>query len=278
MGRLVLTGAAGRLGSHLREPLAALGDGLVSSDIADGIGRLYAGEEYVRADLTDLDAMLALLDGADTVVHFGAIGDEAPFETLLGPNFVGAYNVWEAAWRQGLRRVVYASSIHAVGMYPKNERIGADVPHRPDTFYGLAKCFAEDLGRMYWEKRGLESVCLRIASCAQVTSTRALGTWLSTDDLVQLVTRAVDTPVTGFAIVYGVSDNDRSPIDDTAGAFLGYRPKDNAEVFAEKLLAEAEPADPSDPAQYCHGGPFASVELGESGLASMHIVDDTKRT
>jgi len=278
MGRIVLTGAAGRLGSHLREPLAALGDSLVSSDIADDIGTCYAGESYVRADLAELDAMLELLDGCDTVVHFGAIGDEAPFETLLGPNFVGAYNVWEAAHRQGVKRVVYASSIHAVGMYPKNERIGTDVPHRPDTFYGLAKCFVEDLGRMYWEKRGLESVCLRIASCAQVTSTRALGTWLSTDDLVQLVTRAVDTPVTGFAIVYGVSDNDRSPVDNTAAGFLGYRPKDNAERHADTLLAEAEPADPSDPAQYCHGGPFAAVELGESGLATMNIVDDKKRT
>ena len=278
MGTIVLTGAAGRLGSHLREPLATLSGALVSSDLAEGIGAPYAGERYVRADLTDLGAMQALLEGAETVVHFGAIGDEAPFETLLGPNFVGAYNVWEAAYRQGVRRVVYASSIHAVGMYPRNVRIGTDVPHRPDTFYGLAKCFAEDLGRMYWEKRGLESVHLRIASCAQVTSTRALGTWLSTDDLIQLVTRAVDTPVTGFAIVYGVSDNDRSPLDNTAAAFLGYRPKDNAERHAARLLAEAPPADPNDPAQYRHGGPFAAVELGESGLASMNIVDDTRRT
>ena len=278
IGRLVLTGAAGRLGSHLRGPLAALGDALVSSDIADGIGTLYPGEEYVRADLTELDAMESLLEGADTVVHFGAIGDERPFETLLGPNFVGAYNVWEAAHRKGVKRVVYASSIHAVGMYPTNERVGTDVPHRPDTFYGLAKCFAEDLGRMYWEKRGLESVCLRIASCAQVTNTRALGTWLSTDDLVQLVTRAVDTPVTGFAIVYGVSDNDRAAVDTSAASFLGYRPKDNAERFAAEVLADAPPADPGDPAQYRHGGPFAAVELGESGLATMNIVDDTKRT
>ena len=278
MSRIVLTGAAGRLGSHLREPLAALAGTLVSSDIAEGIGACYAGEEYVRADLTDLAAIEGLLEGCDTVVHFGAIGDEAPFETLLGPNFVGAYNVWEAAYRRGVKRVVYASSIHAVGMYPRNECIGTDVPHRPDTFYGLAKCFAEDLGRMYWEKRGVESVCLRIASCAQVTSTRALGTWLSTDDLVQLVTRAVDTPVTGFAIVYGVSDNDRSPVDNSGARFLGYRPKDNAERFAPEILAEAGPADPGDPAQYRHGGPFAAVGLGESGLATMDIVDDTKRT
>ena len=278
MAKIVLTGAAGRLGSHLREPLSELADTLVSSDTAEGIGTLYPGEEYARADLTDLRAMETLLEGSDTVVHFGAIGDEAPFETLLGPNFVGAYNVWEAAWRKGVRRIVYASSIHAVGMYPKNERIGTDVPHRPDTFYGLAKCFAEDLGRMYWEKRGLESVCLRIASCARVTNARALGTWLSTGDLVRLVSRAIDTPVTGFAIVYGVSANDRSPVDNRAAGFLGYRPQDNAEVFAERILAEVEAADPRDPGQMCHGGPFASTPLGEGGLATMDIVDDTRRT
>jgi uronate dehydrogenase len=179
MKRIVLTGAAGRLGSYLREPLSKLADELVSSDIVDDIGKLYVGERYVRADLAQFDAILELLKGADMVVHFGANPDEAPFEVLLGPNFVGAYNIWESAHRNGVKRVVYASSIHAVGMYPKTAFIGTEVAHRPDTFYGLAKCFAEDLGRMYWEKRGLESIHLRILSCAQVTSARALGSWLS---------------------------------------------------------------------------------------------------
>ncbi|WP_299818094.1 NAD(P)-dependent oxidoreductase [uncultured Jannaschia sp.] len=274
--KIVLTGAAGRLGSYLREPLVRLCDELISSDIAEDIGKLYDGERYVRADLAEYDQIHALLEGADMVVHFGAIVDEAPFETLLGPNFVGAYNVWEAAHRHKLRRVVYASSIHAVGMYPRQEHIGTDVPHRPDTFYGLAKCFAEDLGRMYWEKRGLESVHLRILSCAQVTSPRALGTWLSYDDLIQLVTRAIDTPTVGFSVVYGVSGNDRTPVDNSAASYLGYRPKDNAEQFADTILATGERSDPTDPAQMCHGGPFASVDLGESGLAQMTIVDDRK--
>lgn len=220
--------------------------------------------------------MEALLHGADTVVHFGAIGDERDFETLLGPNFIGAYNVWEAAHRTGVRRVIYVSSIHAVGMYPKTQAISVDVPHRPDTFYGLAKCFAEDLGRMCWEKRGLESVCLRICSCAQVTNARALGTWLSYDDLVQLVTRAIDTPVVEFTVVYGVSNNDRSPLDNTGAKHLGYRPKDNAEQFVAKILSEAPLADPHDLAMSCHGGPFAATPLGASGLAAMDIVDDTK--
>lgn len=274
--KLVLTGAAGRLGSYLREPLAQMADSLVSTDIADEIGNLHDGETYVKADLASFEEISEAINGADMVIHFGAFVDEGPFEKLLGPNFVGSYNVWEAAWKTGARRVIYASSIHAVGMYPKNEFIGTEVPHRPDTFYGLAKCFTEDLGRMYWEKRNLESVHLRILSCAQVNNARALGSWLSYDDLVQLVTRAIDTPVTGFSIVYGVSNNDRCPVDNSSASFLGYRPKDNAEQFADDVLAKEPPMDPQDPGHMCHGGPFASVKLGEGATASMNIVNDKK--
>lgn len=276
--RLVLTGAAGRLGSYLREPLSKLADEFISTDLAEDIGTLYPNERYICADLAQFDQIAPVIEGAEMVVHFGAIGDEATFETLLGPNFIGAYNVWEAAHRHGVRRIVYASSIHAVGMYPRAERIGTDVPHRPDSFYGLAKCFAEDLGRMYWEKRGLESVHLRILSCTQVTSARALGTWLSYHDLIQLVSRAIDTPTVGFSIIYGVSDNDRAPVDNAKAAFLGFRPKDNAEVFAPDILAKAPRPDTTDPAQMCHGGPFAAVDLGQSGMAQMTIIDDRKKT
>ncbi len=278
MKKIVLTGAAGRLGSHLRKPLSNLADVLVSSDLSADIGTLYDGETYVRADLAEYDQIHALLDGADMVVHFGAYGDEAAFETILGPNIIGAYNIWEAAYRNGVRRVVYASSIHAVGMHSKMDFIGTDTPHRPDTFYGLAKCFAEDLASLYWDKRRVEAVCLRILSCAQVTSARALGTWLSYKDLIHLVEQAISTPATGFSIIYGVSNNDRAPVDNARASFLGYRPTDNAEQFAEKILAEEPPQDRDDLATMRHGGPFASVELGSSGKAMMNIIDDTRKT
>jgi uronate dehydrogenase len=278
MKKLVLTGAAGRLGSYLREPLSKLCDELVTTDLAESPGKLYPGERYVKADLADLPAMLDLLAGADMVVHFGAIGDEAPWEQILPSNIIGAYNIWEAAYQNKVRRVVYASSIHAVGMYPKTQCIGTDVAHRPDTFYGLAKCFAEDLASLYWDKRGVEAVCMRILSAAQVGNPRALGSWLSYGDLIHLVTRAIDTPVTGFTVVYGVSNNDRAPVDNAKAAFLGYRPKDNAEQFAPRILAEAGPLNPLDPADMCHGGPFAAIALGESGVAHLKIVDDRKTT
>ena len=119
---------------------------------------------------------------------------------------------------------------------------------------------------------------MRILSCAQVSNARALGSWLSYDDLIQLVTRAIDTPTVGFTVVYGVSNNDRAPVDNSGAAHLGYRPKDNAEDFAEKILAEAPPADPADIGQMCHGGPFASIPLGQSGLATMNVINDKKVT
>ncbi|OAN74072.1 3-beta hydroxysteroid dehydrogenase [Sulfitobacter sp. EhC04] len=276
--KLVLTGAAGRLGSYLREPLSKMCDELLSTDIAEEIGTLYPGESYVRADLAKFDEIHPLLEGADMVVHFGAIVDEKPFEELLGPNFIGSYNIWEAGYQHGVRRIVYASSIHAVGMHKKRDFIGTDAPHRPDTFYGLAKCFTEDLGSMYWDKRQLESVHLRILSAAQVNNARALGSWLSYDDLIHLVTRAIDTPSVGFTVIYGVSNNDRAPVDNTNAAFLGYRPKDNAEQFAQEVLADTPAADLNDPAEMLQGGPFAAVDLGQSGLAQMTIVDDRKKT
>jgi uronate dehydrogenase len=278
MTNIVLTGAAGRLGSYLREPLAKMADKLVSTDIKDDIGRPYPGETYVAADLGDLDAMMTVIEGAHVVVHFGAIGDEAPFDDILHSNIVGAYNVWEAARRHGAKRIVYASSIHAVGLYPKNENIGVDVPHRPDSYYGLAKCFAEDLGRLYFEKCGIESVHLRIYSCAAVNSSRGLGAWLSYDDLIHLVTRSIDSRVTGFAICYGVSNNDRLPVDNASARFLGYQPKDNGERFAEQVFASEAPIDPLDPRHNRLGGPFAITELGQSGVALMNIADDKKTT
>jgi uronate dehydrogenase len=276
MKKLVLTGAAGRLGSYLREPLSDLCDNLISTDLVDEIGNTYSGETYIKADLSNFDEVNELMDGAEMVVHFGALSDEDTFDNILSSNIIGAYNVWEAAARNDVNRVIYASSIHAVGMYPKNEHIGINVPHRPDTFYGLAKCFAEDLASLYWDKKQIEAVCLRILSCAKVTSVRALGSWLSYDDLILLVKRAIDAPTTGFSIIYGVSNNDRTPVDNSDAKFLGFTPKDNAEKFADKILANADKVNKNDRAQIFHGGPFAAVELGKSGKAIMQIIDDKK--
>lgn len=277
MKKIVLTGARGNLGTILRTPLSRMADELVTTDISEGPRTLLDNETFVQADLSKREEIEPLIEGADMVVHFGAIVDEKPFEELWGPNYVGAYNIWESAYRAGVRRVVYASSIHAVGLVESNKGADTNEPHRPDTFYGLAKCFTEDMARMYWEKRGLEAVCLRILSCTpEPENARALGTWLSYRDLAQLVTRAIETPTTGFCVAYGVSANTRAPVSNERISFLGYRPQDNAEDWASALLAKAGPGDPQDIAQMRLGGPFAAVPLGESGMAAIKRMTEGK--
>ncbi|WP_375279719.1 NAD-dependent epimerase/dehydratase family protein [Pseudooctadecabacter sp.] len=268
--KIVLTGACGNLGMELRETLAGLADTLVSVDVKDAPDTLLDNETYVQANCANLDEVLPLMKGADMAVHFASIADERPFEELLGPNYLGSYNVWEAGYRHGVKRIIYASSVHAVGMVENAAGAGLDVDHAPDTFYGLAKCFTEDLGKLYWAKRGVESVHLRIFSCTkEPQNARALRTWLSFDDLRHLVERSVTATTTGFSVVYGISNNDRAPVNNDKAAYLGYKPKDNAEDWAEALLASAPPTDPTDAAQMCLGGPFATVPLGESGVAGI---------
>ncbi len=275
--KIVLTGAHGSLGTSLREPLSQLCETLVSTDLMPAPADLMANESWVQADLARMDQVAPLMEGVEMVVHFGAVVDEKPFEDLWGPNFVGSYNIWESAWAAGAQRIVYASSIHAVGMHPTTGGIDTEAPHRPDTFYGLAKCFTEDLGRLYWEKRGLESAHLRILSCTpEPQNIRALGTWLSHRDMVELVRRAILTPVVGFTVAFGVSANTRAPVSNARVPHLGYRPQDNAEDWAEAIGRTAAPVDPRDPALACLGGPFAAVPLGQSGVAAIRAMAGRK--
>jgi uronate dehydrogenase len=268
MTKFVLTGAAGALGTVLRGPLSQMCDHLLSTDIVEGITNLAPNETYARADVADPAQIGPLLEGADMVIHFASIADEAPFEVLLGPNFIGAVNIWEAAHTHGVRRIIYASSVHAVGMHDVNAGIDLDAPHRPDTYYGLAKCFTEDLARMHWEKRGIECVAIRIFSCTpEPGNARALGSWLSHGDLVQLVQRSIEAPTVGYTAIFGISGNTRGAVNNAKASYLGYIPQDNAEYKSAELLAKAGRLNPQDPQHMKLGGPFAVVPLGESGVA-----------
>ena len=270
MKKILLTGAAGSLGSRLRAPLAAMAGQLLSTDILELDAELAPNETFQKADIFDRDAVRAMAEGAEMIVHFGGSPDERPFDTILHNNIVPAFNIWDAAAEHGVRRVIFASSIHAVGMHPKTETITAATSHRPDGFYGLSKCFTEDMARMYWDKKGVEGVCLRILSCTEpVSNARAIGSWLSYRDMIHLVERSITTPITGFLVAYGVSNNDRAPIDNTAAAVLGFRPQDNAEDFAEQIFADMPTPDATDLGQMAHGGPFATTDLGVSGVSAL---------
>ena len=274
--RLLLTGAGGRLGSYLREPLSQLCTELVSTDIKNEIGPLCKNEKFISADLAKFDEVLPLTEGVTMICHFGAVVDELPFDNLLGPNFIGSYNIWESARRNSVQRVIYASSIHAVGMYSKTKTITPSTHHKPDGFYGLSKCFTEDLAKMYFDKNGIEAVCLRIATCAPVTTARSLTSWLSYDDLVLLVTRSIDSISTEFSIIYGVSKNDRKNIDNSEAGHIGFLPQDNAEEYALQIFGSDLTEELNDPGNQFHGGPSAATELGVSPMEKMKIIHKRK--
>lgn len=258
---LLLTGAAGWLGRHLRPHLAKREGGLRSSDILE-FGPALPGEEIVHADLNDAAAVDRLVEGAASIVHFGGIRIEDSFDRILRANIVGTFNVIDAARRHGVKRVVYASSVHAIGYYPASQKIDSTVTHRPDGFYGLSKAFAEDLARLYVDKAGMDIACLRIGTVLQEPRVpRHLSTYLSFNDLFRLVDACLDQPDMGFAVVYGSSNNHRGYWDNSRSG-VDYRPQDDSEVFAN--LFEGHPApDPQDPAARYQGGPFIPLDFGE---------------
>ena len=263
--RILITGAAGLLGTQLRAGLTHVAERLRLSD-RDPLGAAGPHEEIVTCDLSDFDAVLAAMAEVDAVVHFGGASRENPFDVVLKSSIQGGVNVYEAARRAGVRRIVYASSIHAVGFYPREEIIDSAVAHRPDSLYGLSKCFTEDLARLYYDKFGLESVCLRICSCFErPVDRRMLGTWLSFADCVRLVERALLAPRVGFTVAYGVSANRECSVSNRLAGHLGYAPQDGAEEFRAAVEAEVAPGDPQRPAIKFIGGGFCELGIEMTG-------------
>lgn len=253
--RVVVTGAAGIIGRGVADRLAADYDVL-------GIVRRHAADSSVASlhvDLTDLEATVGAFEGATAVVHLAAVAKlDAQWDDVLDDNIVATYNVFEAARRQHVKRVVFASSHHVVGTYEadgapgiydptRTDVIGIDAAIRPDSLYAVSKSFGEALGRFYHERFGMAVICLRIgvvrddddpASDAVASSApwlvmaeedryaRARAVWLSKRDAAELVRSALQSPET-WAVVYGTSDNPRILWDASpARTLLGYRPAD----------------------------------------------------
>jgi uronate dehydrogenase len=259
LGRLLLTGAAGGLGRELRPRLRPRCTLLRVSDIA-AMAPAAAGEEVVEAALEDRAAVHALLKGMAAVVHLGGISTEQPFDAILQANIVGTYNLYEAARQHGVKRIVFASSNHVTGFYRQDEVIDATMPVRPDGYYGLSKAFGEDLSRFYFDRYGIETVCLRIGSSfPEPKDRRMLATWLSYDDLERLVIASLTAPVAGHSIVYGMSDNPASWWDNTPARHIGYRPRDSSEPFRAAREAAQPALDRSDPAVIHQGGAFVRM-------------------
>jgi|SRR5665213_2158527 len=261
MEHVLITGAAGKIGNALRKGLRGSYSRIRLLDIAP-LGAAEASEEIHPADIRDIAALEKAMEGIDCVVHLAGASEEAEWEKVLPLNIEGCYNVFEVARRQGVKRVVFASSNHAVGFHRRERFIDNTVAPRPDSRYGVSKVFGEALGRLYADKHGLSVACLRIGTFRtpdRPVDARGLLTWISHRDMVQLVRCCIDHPDYHFVTVYGVSKNLRSRWDNTNVKFLGYRPEDNSEVFAAEILAQGKKEN--EIAALFHGAHYCPMEF-----------------
>jgi uronate dehydrogenase len=236
---VLLTGASGNLGRALAPALASAGYKLRLTDIAPFPDAVPDGAAFTKADLNDGPTILRLAEGCQAILHFGGISTEHPFEVVLGPNIRGLYHIYEAARREKAR-VLFASSNHAIGFHERPsgdaERLDADCAFRPDSFYGLSKAYGELMGRMYWDKHGVENLNLRIGSSfPEPVDARMLSTWLSYADLARLMERFLAASRIGHAVVWGASKNPATYWGQDHRDRIGWEPQDTAEDFRDKV-------------------------------------------
>ena len=266
MKKIALSGAGGQLGSVVRTALIARGIPLRSAGGTKPLAALVEGEDVMHGDLRDPAVVDRLLDGVDVLIHFAGTSVERPLPEIIDNNLRALVEVYEGARRQGVRRVVFASSNHAIGMYPVTEHLELDCALRPDGFYGLSKVWGEALARMYWDKHGIESICVRIGSCLErPTEPRHLSTWFGHRDLMHFLDRCIEAEGVGFMTVWGVSANTRSWWDNSGAERLGYEPTQNAEEYAAQVLAGPNPLDALG--QRYQGGSFVGLDYSREDSA-----------
>src|ERR1700736_4489760 len=260
MDRVLITGAAGGIGRSLRESLLGVYRVLRLSDHVP-LAPARTGEEVDLAELSDAAAVERMVDGVDGIIHLGGISGESEWEPILQSNIIGTYNLFEAARRAGAKRIVVATSNHAVGFYPRDQKIDHRVVPRPDSRYGVSKAFSEALASLYADKHGIGFLCTRIGNFGtKPIDSRRLSIWISPRDYTQLVRIGLEHPDIHFEIVYGVSGNQRSWYDNSNAYRLGYQPQDDSEPYAQAVLA-AETGQPADPlAEQYQGGTFCADE------------------
>jgi uronate dehydrogenase len=261
MQTVLITGAAGGIGTRLRQLLKGAYPTIRLSDVRRPAD-LSADEIFVEADLANMAQVDAAVAGVDGIVHLGGFSVEAPWDTILQANIVGCYNLFEAARRHGVERVVFASSNHVVGFYPRQRRIGVDAALRPDSRYGVSKAFGEAVAALYAFKYGLRVTCIRIGNFGDVpVDRRRLSIWIAPQDLLQLIRIGLEHPEIRYEIFYGVSDNARGWWDNGAAFRLGYRPQGRSEEHSAAALAAQAKLPPDPVGDWYQGGPFCSEEF-----------------
>ena len=254
MKTVLITGATGDVGTHLSRELA----GKYNLRLSDR--RPLEAKNFVKADISKMADALKITKGVDAVVHLGGYSVEGPWERILEANIVGCYNEFEAARRNGVKRILFPTSNHAVGFYRRDQTIDHTVYPRPDSRYGVSKVFGEALGSLYADKYGMEVFMMRIGNVGpKPLDKRRLSIWFSPRDLAQLVSIGIDKPRIKFEIVYGISGNQRAWYDNSNAYRLGYKPQDDSEAFAQEILQREKPS--TDLIAETHqGGVFCTAE------------------
>ena len=255
---ILITGAAGDVGTHLRRELA--GKYVLRVSDLRSLKKINPEEQFVRADISKMSHALRITKGVDAVVHLGGYSVEGPWDGILSANIIGCYNVFEAARRNGVKRILFPTSNHAVGFYPRSQTIDHKVFIKPDGRNGVSKVFGEAMGSLYADKYGMQVFCIRIGNVGpKPLDKRRLSIWFSPRDLAQLVTIGIEHPDIRFEIVYGISRNKRAWYDNSNAYRLGYKPQDDSEEWAAEILAKEKPGGDAI-AENHQGGIFCSAE------------------
>jgi uronate dehydrogenase len=254
--RILFTGAAGGLGRRLREHLHAFADIVRLSDLND-FGPAGEGEEIVLGDLGKREDVFRMCEGVDAVVHFGGVSTEEEWAPIMNANVHGLVNLYEAVHTLGIKRVVFASSNHTVGMYKTTDLVDASMVPRPDGYYGVSKVFGEALSRYYWDRFGVETVCVRIGYCfPEPSNHRQAVLWLALDDLVEMLRRALITPAVGHTIAFCTSDNPGRWWDNREAGHLGYEPQGSSRGFTHLYEGRVDHSNNDDITLKFQGGGF----------------------
>ncbi len=261
INRILLTGASGGMATLIRPLLADIANEVVLSapcDIAD----VSAHEINRPANLLDPNAIAQAMQGCDAIIHLGGYSIEGTFEQVLNANIIGLYNLYETARNTGKPRIVFASTNHTVGYHLQSHTIDNTAPTRPDSLYGVSKCFGESLAQMYHDKFSQHTAIVRIGSCTDTPKDiRMLSTWLSARDFVSLCNTAFTIDHLGCPIIYGASNNDRSFWDNSNIVHLGWHPQDNAEIYAEHIEKTNPHKDTTASIRKYQGGVFTDIGI-----------------
>jgi uronate dehydrogenase len=213
----------------------------------------------MRADISKMADCLRITKGVGAIVHLGGYSVEGPWAGILSANIVGCYNMFEAARVNGVKRIIFPTSNHAMGFYRRDQVSDHRMYPKPDSRYGVSKVFGEALGSLYADKYGMQFLMIRIGNVnPEPIDKRRLSIWVSPRDIAQLVQIGIEHPEIRFEIVYGVSGNTRSWYDNANAERLGYRPKDNSEAYMPEIMAREKPGDPV--AEKYQGGVFCVAE------------------